>query len=582
MSNTLMYDVLERLRELDKKNPNVHSDALENTEKMNAPIEEAKKKAKSAIGQGKKATDAPHKVSSKGKEGMGISSDELTVAAAQVAKGQMKSEDSVEMCSKECCGKPVTECKCGPDCEHCDCYEKNKAMKENISEAIQVVVDSPEDLSDLAKIMQLAGLKTVTPDMMPGADNVPVMKGDNDVSCGCGGDAEYDNSPNEQYSEVDAVTTNAGIEGLNGKKAPQDIRVKDPNPYEDFKIGRLKDLAGIESDEDSVQEDELPKSLKVLKLVTADIKKLKAEKDLMAKQGYDEDVEMIERRLSDLYQIAELVKDGGYIAGVDTAVADDIVDYYEKAGEPLPFAAEEVEAKESIIEDEGNKQLSAWYDKYSQYDNADIGGLADGMFKFYMDSGVDLDAIEKSEYNKLVKKYGEDEIMGDALRHLDEMPITKAMFDEFEKIMGEPADEESAKKAVSMLGLDENTKELNRIRKNAGINGGIDEEWDNEPEELYKGYDADEYANNAGGASRKTHQVPARSGDNPLEGLEDHLRQAYEEFMAESELSKPEAKEKERIFKGMKKAKSDFKDRYGDRGEEVMHATATKLAKKRK
>ena len=38
--------------------------------------------------------------------------------------------EGVEMCPKECCGKPVTECSCGPDCPHCDCYEKNKAMKE--------------------------------------------------------------------------------------------------------------------------------------------------------------------------------------------------------------------------------------------------------------------------------------------------------------------------------------------------------------------------------------------------------------------------------------------------------------------
>ena len=35
-------------------------------------------------------------------------------------------EAKVEMCPDACCGKPVTECKCGPDCKHCDCYEKNK------------------------------------------------------------------------------------------------------------------------------------------------------------------------------------------------------------------------------------------------------------------------------------------------------------------------------------------------------------------------------------------------------------------------------------------------------------------------
>ena len=35
-------------------------------------------------------------------------------------------QDGVEMCSKDCCGAPVTECSCGPDCKHCDCYEVNK------------------------------------------------------------------------------------------------------------------------------------------------------------------------------------------------------------------------------------------------------------------------------------------------------------------------------------------------------------------------------------------------------------------------------------------------------------------------
>ena len=48
---------------------------------------------------------------------------------------------------------------------------------------------------------------------------------------------------------------------------------------------------------------------------------------------------------------------------------------------------------------------------------------------------------------------------------------------------------------------------------------------------------------------------------------------------AERKLSKGEEKEKERIVKGMKKAKVSFKDRYGKDAEAVMYATATKLAK---
>ena len=40
-------------------------------------------------------------------------------------------KDGVEMCSKDCCGKPVTECTCGPDCKHCDCYQKNNSEVTN-------------------------------------------------------------------------------------------------------------------------------------------------------------------------------------------------------------------------------------------------------------------------------------------------------------------------------------------------------------------------------------------------------------------------------------------------------------------
>ena len=56
--------------------------------------------------------------------------------------------------------------------------------------------------------------------------------------------------------------------------------------------------------------------------------------------------------------------------------------------------------------------------------------------------------------------------------------------------------------------------------------------------------------------------------------------EALEAMLSERELSKGEEKEKERLVKGMKKNKDDFKDRYGDDAEAVMYATATKNAKK--
>ena len=37
----------------------------------------------------------------------------------------LSGEEDEEMCPDACCGLPVTECTCGPDCEHCNCYEIN-------------------------------------------------------------------------------------------------------------------------------------------------------------------------------------------------------------------------------------------------------------------------------------------------------------------------------------------------------------------------------------------------------------------------------------------------------------------------
>ena len=50
--------------------------------------------------------------------------------------------------------------------------------------------------------------------------------------------------------------------------------------------------------------------------------------------------------------------------------------------------------------------------------------------------------------------------------------------------------------------------------------------------------------------------------------------------ITERTLSPGEEAKKEKFVKGMKKKSGEFSKRYGDKGEEVMHATATKMAKK--
>ena len=63
-------------------------------------------------------------------------------------------------------------------------------------------------------------------------------------------------------------------------------------------------------------------------------------------------------------------------------------------------------------------------------------------------------------------------------------------------------------------------------------------------------------------------------------GLTEELNKVLSKKKTERSLTKPEEKKKEKYVKGMKKAKGDFKDRYGDDAEAVMYATATKMAKK--
>ena len=57
------------------------------------------------------------------------------------------------------------------------------------------------------------------------------------------------------------------------------------------------------------------------------------------------------------------------------------------------------------------------------------------------------------------------------------------------------------------------------------------------------------------------------------------VNEAWQEFKERS-LTKGEETKRKKYVKGMKKAKGDFKDRYGDDAEAVMYATATKMAKK--
>jgi hypothetical protein len=73
--------------------------------------------------------------------------------------------------------------------------------------------------------------------------------------------------------------------------------------------------------------------------------------------------------------------------------------------------------------------------------------------------------------------------------------------------------------------------------------------------------------------------TPKRKRTSKLDSLLSDIRK--EEFqLDEKTLTDAETKEKERLVKSMESNKADFEKRYPGRGEEVMYATATKMAKK--
>jgi hypothetical protein len=99
-------------------------------------------------------------------------------------------EAKEEMCPEACCGKPVTECKCGPDCEHCDCHEKNKvdegkkteSYKESLALKLENVQQQRKD--DMFKSMSDAGAYSGKSDGKQNKKSKPVKRSQADKDAG--------------------------------------------------------------------------------------------------------------------------------------------------------------------------------------------------------------------------------------------------------------------------------------------------------------------------------------------------------------------------------------------------------------
>ena len=102
--------------------------------------------------------------------------------------------------------------------------------------------------------------------------------------------------------------------------------------------------------------------------------------------------------------------------------------------------------------------------------------------------------------------------------------------------------------------------------------------------QMDKDYSVNDFAALAGVTTATPRVAQPVMESAPIINKDDRITQLEErvaklESLLERSLTKGEENKKERIVKGMKKNKSDFKDRYGKDADAVMYATATKNAK---
>jgi hypothetical protein len=168
-----------------------------------------------------------------------------------------------------------------------------------------------------------------------------------------------------------------------------------------------------------------------------------------------------------LQQVSEREGIEGWVASKLTKASDYlkvVKDYLEYEMVQAGFEKNEQDVNEAV----DKSALKAWYNKYNKYMGNNGDKLADGFFEAYLDTGILTDATETNEFAKAVDdvfggdtQKAEEELFGNEDLRKKHLPITYAMHEEFEKIMGLPVGatspedmEDNVTKAAKILGDD--------------------------------------------------------------------------------------------------------------------------------
>ncbi len=117
-----------------------------------------------------------------------------------------------------------------PVSEECGAMPTSMSQEPPVAPPSVSINMNAQGMDNIESLLKL--VSKVNPDMPEPTMNDPIIKiGMSDQDQMNPAKIGFENAPDEQYADIDAVTKDAGG-GMNGPKHPKDLRVKDPSPYE--------------------------------------------------------------------------------------------------------------------------------------------------------------------------------------------------------------------------------------------------------------------------------------------------------------------------------------------------------------